>query len=254
MDTNLSKEDWIQDKLELFFAAFYSDLEKLKSLINTENDLTFSYNLKYENSPFFNKSFSFTVYDVLQMNLDAFFDCKDQEKTKSKSNFSPKHFYERTEECLNFLNSKFPLYIYNGVDYAKFINLISILEEDEYWFDEIDIQELQNEGYRKIDLELINYADKRDSKKVIELMNLGANPMIDPDDKTDESEVLSTLGSSDGFHFTQLIAYHKSNCDKSKLDFSDFEYLFKQLYASASASMIYKIIDDMYTKKENPIK
>lgn len=254
MDTNLSKEDWIQDKLELFFAAFYSDLEKLKTLLKSENDLTFSYNLEYENSPFLNKSFSFSVYDVLQMNLDSFFDCKDQEKTKSQSNINPKHFYQKTEECMNFLNSKFPLFSYDGVDYARYVNLISVLEEDEFWFDENDIQELQNEGYRKIDLELINYADKRDSKKVIELMNLGANPMIDPDDRTNESEVLSLLADDVGYHFTQLIGYHVSNCDKSKLDFSDFEYLFKQLYGSASASMIYKIIDDVCTKKENPIK
>jgi len=234
-----------QKEFEIFLSAFFSDKKKIDELVVSKNDLDFTFQLSSTETNAGTKEYKFSVLDILQMNLDSWHSIKDKEELQSIKHISPTLFYQDTLDCIEIILRKFPDIQYEGVEYDKYIKLIFNFEDDEDWFDGNEIEEFEAEGYRRIDLDLINYGVRRNVKKVIELMDKGANPEIDPDDKSSKSEILNILESEDSFHFVNLIACHeqmiKEGCESFTI--ADFDYLISQLYATASAAKILEIIN-----------
>jgi hypothetical protein len=62
-----------EKQIDIFLAAYFSDFEKLRKTIEDKNDLILPLELHFYTIPF-------TVFDILQMNLDIWEDCKEQKK------------------------------------------------------------------------------------------------------------------------------------------------------------------------------
>lgn len=233
-----------QKQFEIFLSAFFSDKKKIDELVVSKNDLEIQFQIPGIYSGTI--EYKFTVLDILQMNLDSWHSIKDYDELESAKHICPKLFYQDTLDCIDIILRKFHDLHYDGVEYDKYINLILNYDDDEDWFDKNEMKEYEAEGYRRIDLDLINYGVRRNVNKVIELLDNGANPMIDPDDKTNESEILDILVSRDSLSFISIVACHEQKINEGyeSFDLTELEYLISQLYATASSAKLYDIINE----------
>lgn len=239
-----------QYNFDIFISAFFSDKKRIDKLIASEKDI----DLTFDNAPSCNHSkkdsLRFSVLDILQMNLDCWHSILDNDQLKSNQKINPKQFYQDTLECFNSILRKFPGIKYDGVNYENYINLILNFDDNDNWFEEHEIRKYEIEGYRRIDLELINYGVRRNVNKVTELLIKGANPMIDPDDKIFESEILQLLSADESFHFSCIISLHERKIINGYESFqiTDSNDLVYELYASASSAKLYDIISEQQKK------
>ncbi|TAN11670.1 MAG: hypothetical protein EPN37_17100 [Chitinophagaceae bacterium] len=227
-----------------FLAFYFSDLGKIEEVVNSENDLTFTFPFPegyYHWSPL--KEITITAGEIVQMTLDAWFDCKEMKTLTHYPEIHPKEIYERTllvkEWLEEFMKEKL-----KEMEYEKYYKFIYALDEDWEWIDEEEMQEFLKEGYRKIDLELINFSQKRNNTKVKELLREGANPNIDPADKMEESEILDFLISKSSF---QSLSYDPCFTEFEEKRYDGFqdetEYrMISYLYGVASSDELYRTI------------
>lgn len=234
------------NKFDILLSAFFSDNERISKLIVSSEDLE----LEFSISNFGTSSFSifrFSVLDILHMNLDAWHSLKDKEILNVNSAINPKVFYQETKHCMDSILTRFPDIDYKGVEYENYISLILSFEDIE-WYDEQEMAKYEGEGYRRMDLELINYAYRRNVRKVIELLDNGANPMIDPDDNISESVILELLSSKEGLHFNNIVSLHEQKLTNGYESFRRHEAadLITELYTTASSAKVYDTINEYH--------
>lgn len=188
----------------IFLAFYFSDLEKIKKIIKKETDLVF--NIPIPQSGAYDhwapvKEIQMTAGELVQMILDAWFDRRALPYISGYPEIHPEEIFQQTKLVKKWLRS-FSNSIPKRVNYGKYYKLIYYLNEEWNWIDEDEMQEYIKRGYRKIDLDLINFSQKRKKEKVKELLETGANPDIDPDDESATSEVLEILAAKSSFQFT----------------------------------------------------
>jgi hypothetical protein len=242
-----------QKQFDIFLSAFFSDKKKIDGLVDSESDLGLTFEISNASLWSGTRKFHFSVLDILQMNLDCWHSLKDCDILKTTGLINPKIFYQNCLESFENVLNRFPDLTYDGIQYDKYISLIMCFDDDDNWLDENEIKEYEAEGYRRIDLELINYGARRNAKKVIELLDNGANANIDPDDRTFESEILDLLGSAESYHFINIVSFHVQKISKGYNDFKmvDSNYLISELFATASSAKLYSIINDRLKEKSN---
>jgi len=240
---------------DIFLAVYFSDIKKIEKDIVNQSDIDLLFEIPNDYSFCGPEIFRFSIIDIFQMNLDCWYSLKEKDHLKSTKLISPKKFYQDTLNCFNTLLKRFPEIDYQGVEYDKYINLIMTFYDDDDWINQKEILEFETEGYRRIDLDLINYGVRRNIKKVVKLLEQGANPMIDPDDKISDSEILDILGTAAGFHFISVENTHLKKLKRGYKSFNinDSAYLMAELYGVASSEKLYNIIETHLNKaKGNP--
>lgn len=234
-----------KQKFDILLSAFFSDNERINKLIVFRDDLEIEFEISNFRLLSSNRIFRFSVLDILQMNLDTWHSIKVKELLNVNSAINPSALYQDTQHCMDSILSRFPDICYNGVEYEKYISLILSFEDIE-WYDEEELARYEAEGYRRIDLELINYGYRRNVEKVIELLDQGANPMIDPDDNISESVILELLSSKEGLHFNNIVSLHEQKLTKGYESFRRHEAadLITELYTTASSAKVYDTINE----------
>lgn len=234
-------------QLKIFLGAYFSDKNVINKAVLTADDLNIPVDIPDWYLEWPKKHIYFSVPDILSMNIDCWLDLKDKEHLPYERKIKPNHFFNSTLTCIDIILQKFPDLDTSDIEYEKYTKFISVQDEDENFIDDEEMEKYKKEGYRKIDLDLINFGVKRNGRKVRELLALGANPMIDPDDKTFESEILDILAADESFHFINYISYHNRllNHGISTFDKSDAYEMVLELYATASSSKVYNIISGL---------
>jgi hypothetical protein len=236
----------------ILLAAYYAEIDTLDRLIKSTHDLDFELDLG-ERYPYQKGSIiKLSVFHILEMNLHVWLDIKHVTELKNEKTINPKANYEKTLDCINILAKRFPEFEITTIEYQKHIKLIYDFDESNQWIDDDEMQEYELEGYRRIDLELINAGMNRNEKKIIELLQQGASPMIDPFDKTDVSALIESLASADSFYFIDFTYDHLNKINS--LDTVDKRKpidLLKYLYGCASSARMLDIIREYTMFQDN---
>ena len=99
-------------QIKIFLAAYFSDLEQLNKLVENQDNLILPCEIKSYKIPF-------TVFDILQMNLDIWEDVKTENTLKNYPKFRPKEFHANTLKCINYLSDKLHIYKLDKEHYLK---------------------------------------------------------------------------------------------------------------------------------------
>ncbi len=231
-------------QFEIFLSAYFADINKLQGLILSEKDLFIYFELEKEEIYWWGKKrFKISVFDILKMSIDAWFDLRDKTRLTNYENINPKIIYKKFENSLNLLIEKFPKFAKKRIEYHKFIHLFLYIDDGKYIDDE-DFEEYVDKGYKKIDLELINFAVNRNENKVKKLLEKGANPMIDPLDKIFDSLILDLLATHDSTNFIWYSGSFRHFVENQYSYFNKInaKQMLTELYATSSSSKIYNII------------
>jgi hypothetical protein len=235
-------------QFDIFLAAFFSDWEKLDRLLETQEDLELT--VEFTGGYLFSypEKFNFSVPDIIQMNIDCWYSIRDKKELINTPDINPAKFYRQSKKCLRNLKKRFPEFRFSPVDYTKNLDLVTGLMEDEEFIDYNEYNEYNKEGYREIDLDLINYAVRRNVKKVVQLLKKGANPVIDPFDKTSEAVVPIRLAGDDSLHFNNIYPVHLKRISHGYGIFiiKDCEWMIANLYGSASSAKVYDTIERIW--------
>jgi len=237
---------------ELFFAAYFSELETIKKFANSPIDLDLILPID-QNYWQWNEQteIKISVLEILRMVYDSFIDLSNKASLDSEIKINPKSIFQRTQQSIEWINEKFGLQeSITDIDYGKYIKIIFDLQENT-WIDSDEYNEFQNKGYRKIDLDLINEGMKRNVKDAIKLLQQGANPYIDPYDGNVPSALIDSLQSAKSFYFNNFCELYQTYLDNSHHDLkkTDFYKYLWQLYGVASSAEMIRTIK-RYTRPE----
>jgi hypothetical protein len=218
---------------QLFLAVFFNQPEMVKKWVE---ERTGNMNMEFSG---FHDTYSTTALECAIMLKDTLEDIKHREKLEHAAWFKPMEEYQRVIDCIEFLK---PISQNADIDYSINSTLVNICTKDDEFIREEEMQEYLKEGYRLIDLQLINSAYRRDESEVRDLLKKGANPFIDPFDKKEESAILDSLEADDSFAFTEIVSY-RSHSEKWE-DYEDdmIFHLFHLLYKAGSSSRLFRVI------------
>jgi len=239
----------------LFKAAYYANLDDFKKMIGKKDDLIIriptpsgSYDSYWEN-----KEVKVNLLDILNWSNYAYYEWFERELLTQSSidkngiisheiSFNASLFYRKIIDCIEWICNEFKIVDnYRLKDYSQYRALRHFFDADENWLDENDMHNYLAEGYRKIDLDLINEAEKGNGIAVCHLMKAGANPDIDPIDKDPEiSCVLDMHESASGINLAECIGYI---CDESGFDKKDCYHMLSCLYQSGISQYVLDIIN-----------
>jgi len=234
----------MKDQLGLFLSIYFSDIESIKKLLNSKEDLLFTVNVPEGYFAWQSGEFRISAVEIILMTLDCWDDLKKASKLEGDLRIKPEKIYLSTLQSLQFVTQKFPELKTKTIAYENYIGLSYALLPDEEYFTENEFEEYLLEGYKRVDLELINAGARKNIKKVRHLMELGANPMIDPDDKTDDSLILTILSDAEAFNLITYLEYYQQFIESGKKSFKgeDIYPMISHLYTAASSSKLYKLI------------
>lgn len=241
-------------QFDIFLAAFFSDWEKLDGLLESQDDLDLIVSFTGGYLFSYLREFHFSVPEIVQMNIDSWYSVRKSKELTSYPMINPGKFYTESRKCLRNLKMRFPGYPFSAVDYTKNVGLEFDFYKSEGYIEEyIDCEEYYEylaEGYRELDLDLINCTIKRNVRKVTRLLKKGANPMIDPFDKMVESAMLDSVLADESFHFTHLVQEHvrKLSSGYGSFEIKRSEWMISHLYGSASAAKIYDTVEKFMRK------
>jgi hypothetical protein len=187
----------------------------------------------------FHDTYSTTALECAIMLKDTLEDIKHREKLEHAAWFKPREEYQRVMDCIEFLK---PFSQNVDIDYAQNSTLVYVFTKGDEYISEEEMQEYLKEGYRLIDLQLINSVYRRNETEVRDLLKKGANPFIDPCDKKEESVILDGLEADESFAFTQIMAYRNDPVTKRKYTDDTVFHLFHLLYQAGSSSRLFRVI------------
>jgi len=245
----LEKTDMNADKFE---AAFYADLNLIKRLVKSKEDLKIAVPVPKDYEWIWSSQKVYiSVLDILNWLAFGFYEYHNEneicrkmynEKGKQilKDCINPSIIYKNAIDCINWICDNFSIVNYNLKDYSQYRLFRHVFFDNEGWLDEDEIKEALQKGFRQIDLNLINEAEKGNGISVYTLVKQGANYKIDPeDDGIDESSIVSILGLDLNFHKLSLISYL---CHRSKFSFSDSYDMLSSLYQVGVSNYILDIV------------
>jgi len=242
-----------QDRnIELFMAAFYADLDVLQKIIVSRDDMQLRIPLpKGDYKMFWHKSVvEVDVIDILNWAAFGFYEYVN-EKSISHRMFDPQNnliindcinpseYYEKVMNCIVWLCDNFGLNNYATKDYVRFRPLRHALFDDENWLDEDEMREALEKGFRDIDLNLINEAEKGNGISCYSLVQKGADYKIDPVDYSNRSHIVDILGNDLSFYMLRMISYLS---DRTLYDESDAYYMLSGLYQVGVGNYILDIV------------
>lgn len=234
------------NQYQLFLATYFCEKEQLKELVDYYNGFLIQIDNPEPNGSSILTVVSFTVGEILKMTSDGMEDFKDKTSLTNFEKVNPSQIFSNARTCIDRLikNSPFPQHQEEEVNYHDYINLMYVSDKDEPWFGEQEIELFIEDGYRKIDIELINAAIKLNRERSIELLNLGANPFIDPDDLINKSNVLTSLAIECGLAISSYFAIHEDyqKYGKSYFKPTDCFRMIEYLYKIAGSSNLYNLL------------
>jgi hypothetical protein len=236
----------------LFFAAYFIEPETIKRFVNSPIDLDLNVPIDQNYRQWNGQTeIKTSVLEILRMVHDSFFDLSDKSSLGTYIKINPKNIFQKTQQSIDWINKKFGLQkSISALNYGKYVKLIYDLPENT-WIDSEEYSEFQNNGYRKIDLDLINEGIKRNIKDVIKLLHQGANPYIDPFDGNTASALIDSLQSAESLYFNNFCELYQTYLDNSSGDLRQkncYKYLW-QLYGVASSAEMIRTIKK-YTSPE----
>lgn len=204
----------------LFKAAFYADLDTIKSLVQSKDDLIIKILVKDGDYKLYwdNDYFQISILDILNWAYYGFYEYIEQDNICSKlfnaknelvknDCINPQEYYYKVINCIEWICNKFSICNYQIKDYSQYRLLRHFLLDDENYLRGEFVDIALKEGYKQIDLDLINEAEKGNGIKCYELIKKGANHTIDPLDFSDESLIIDLLGSENSHEMLSLISY-----------------------------------------------
>ncbi len=237
---------------EIFIAAFYADLNELKKLVINKNDTQIKVEIpEGDYSLYWEKEyFEVNILDILNWAYFGFYEYVGIDNICHKNInaeniqilndcINPSEYYNKVIECLEWICNKFSIQNYSLIDYSKFRTLRHFLLTDENWLDEDEFDEALKRGYKKVDLDLINEAEKGNGIYCYKLVQQGGNYKIDPIDLTDGSAIIEILGIDISFHTLKLISYL---CNKSEFDKLNAYEMLASLYQVGVSNYILDIV------------
>ncbi|WP_373815111.1 hypothetical protein [Porphyromonas loveana] len=164
---------------ECFYAAYFVQKDKLRSLIATYENLLIRIQVWEKDA---RKYFWPTYYiEVSVIDLLSWVTHSLYRYATGEEEGMRRKYYDAVE-CLEVLCDKFEINNYKLVDYSTFRPLRHVLSEEDEYLDDDQIAQYISEGFRKIDLDLINYAERGNAPACWMLIKESANPNIDPID------------------------------------------------------------------------
>ncbi len=116
----------------VFKAAFFSEENALNELVKHEEDLYFEMEIPKGIQYFDLTKFEFTVFDILQMNLEAWDFYKEGEGFKEDdSGINPKRFTSKPNPRIRSLKEKFPLLRVQELTMRKYIGFLFPSQSDD---------------------------------------------------------------------------------------------------------------------------
>lgn len=231
-------------QFNIFLAAYFSDAEKIETLVFSEGDLEIYFDIPVGYDHGKQRAVRVSVMDILIMNRDCWCNLKTWEELKIESKINPSCIYTDTCALIKSLAEKYPLQKKNELAYEKFIGFLYTLEDEESWIDDDEFAQFVKEGYRQIDLQLINFAMKRNLHKVNQLLKEGANAMIDPEDKKSDSAILESLSSAESYYFLDYVSYYRQLIYEGIESFNlqSAYKMIASLYSVSSSARLYRAI------------
>lgn len=206
--------------IQLFKATFYADLNAIKDLVKCKDDLDIKVAIKEGDYKYYwdNDFISISILDILNWSAFAFYEYIERDSICHK-NFNAKNIltindcinssahYYKVMDCIDWICTTFSIKNYQLKDYSRFRALRHLLGQDENWMDEGEMKDALNDGYLKLDLDLINEAEKGNGITCYSLIKIGANYKIDPLDKSEGSTIVDVLDSDLSFQMLHLISF-----------------------------------------------
>lgn len=218
---------------QLFLAVFFNQPEMVKKWVAERNG-----NISMEFSGF-HDTYSTTALECAIMLKDTLEDIKHREKLEHAVWFKPREECQRVVQCIEFLK---PFSQHADIDYSINSTVVNVCTKDDEYISEEEMQEYLKEGYRLIDLRLINSGCRRDESEVRDLLKKGANPFIDPFDKKEGSAILDCLEVDDSFAFTEIVSYRSHSTKWEDYEDDMIFHLFHLLYQAGSSSRLFRVI------------
>lgn len=238
--------------IELFMAAFYADLNSLQTLIIKKTDMQLRISLPDGSYKWYwdNPYVEVNVLDILNWGVYGLYQYYDEDllchNMYNAENIqilneciNPSMYYYKAIECIDWLCDKFDIINYQLKDYSRYRTLRHFMDEDENWLDEDEVKEALGKGFREIDLNLINEAEKGNGASCYSLVKKGACYKIDPADYTEDSLILEILGSDRSFHTLGTISYLS---DRTKWSETDAYDMLSGLYQVGVSNYILDIV------------
>jgi hypothetical protein len=238
--------------IELFKAAFYADLNVLQKLIVGEADMQVKVPIlnKELEECWVNEYVEINVLEILNWAAFGFYEYFDEndlcvinsfpnDNQTIKTCINPSEYYNNVMNCIVWFCEKFAVNNYLIKDYSKYRFLRHFLFDDENWLDEDEMNEAITRGYKEIDLNLINEAEKGNGMSCYSLVQKGADYKIDPVDFTEESAIVDILGTDMSFHKLEMISYLS---DRNKWDETDAYDMLSSLYQVGVSNYILDIV------------
>lgn len=238
--------------IELFKASFYADLPAIQQLVKTEDDLQIKIPVREgSNTIIWNGNYVFiSILEILNWAAFGFYVYIEKESICHKMYdadgvqivndcINPSDYYINIVNCIEWICNKFSIQNFHLKDYSAYSPLSWFLFENEEFLEPDEMEEALKHGYKQIDLDLINAAIKGNGIKSYNLIKAGANYKTDPVDYTDESLIVTTLGTDISFHSLNLISYlnHKER-------FSEYDHykILSNLYQVGVSNYILDIV------------
>jgi hypothetical protein len=238
--------------IKLFRAAFYADLDVLQKIIVNKTDLRVEIPIpKGDYKMFWHKSYvEIDVLDILNWAAFGFYEYIDEERICRRMYdakniqilndcINPSEYYNKVIKCIVWVCDKFSINNFQIKDYSRFRLLRHALFDDENWLDEDEMKEALEKGYREIDLNLMNEAEKGNGISCYNLVQKGADYNIDPIDYTDESAIVDILDGDMSFHILKMISYLS---EREKWYESDTYHMLSSLYQVGVSNYILDIV------------
>jgi hypothetical protein len=235
---------------QLFLAVFFNEPEKIKAIMKARNGnarLLIPISNNYcELWLRFHGKLAISAIEPAVMLADSLFDIKEKTRLNTDIPFNPSEEYRKAEASIAFLKDYTTL---TDIDYNKYYNLNNTIGDDEDYLSDDEIAQYLTEGYRLIDLQLVNYAHKRNEAEVRKLIAQGANPNIDPLDRSSQSIALDSLGADESLAFMQYIAYRKDGYNENYPNKEIMDML-AILYDMGSSGRLTRIIVEGINQKQ----
>lgn len=233
-------------------SAYYADLYAIKRLVTKENNLQITIPIKSgDYALYWDKGYiEINILDILNWAAWGFYEYIERDKVCHKRYdannvqtlndcINPAEYYKKVVACIEWICNKFSIPNSNLKDYSQFRPLRHFIFDNEGWMDEDEINDALKNGFKQIDLDLINEAEKGNGIACYELIKKGANYKIDPIDFTDESIIVNILGSDLSYHFLNVISYLYN---VGKFNSSDCYDMLSSLYQVGVGNYILDII------------
>lgn len=238
--------------IELFKAVYYADLPAIKRLVKTKDELQIKIPVKEGDYYLYweNEFVSINILDILNWAAFGFYEYVDEISLCHKifdandiqilnDCINPSKYYQKVINSIEWICNKFSIVNYQLNNYSYYSPFSRFLFYDQAYLSDDEMSEIMQNGFRQIDLDLINTAMKGNGMACYELVKKGADYTIDPLDYSNSSLIVDALGSDNAFHQLQVISYL---CHKERFNTYEPYEMLSSLYQVGVGNYIMEIV------------